>query len=84
MEDLPDIVARNVLRLRQETGLSQEKLADRSKIDRSYYGRIERGDANITVKTVGKVAIGLRVHPSVLFELPENHPYRDLIENENS
>lgn len=83
MEDLPKIVARNVLRLRHEMGLSQEKLADQSKIDRSYFGKIERGEANLTIKMVGKVALGLRVQPSVLFELPKDHAYRRWVEDKS-
>tara|TARA_R110002072_G_scaffold303068_1_gene492526 strand:+ start:8665 stop:8871 length:207 start_codon:yes stop_codon:yes gene_type:complete len=37
---------------RKETGLSQDEVALRSGIDRSYIGRIERGEANITLEKV--------------------------------
>ena len=75
MEDLPDIVALNIRRLRHERGLSQETLAFRAKIDRSYLGTIERAESSITVVTLGKVARGLEVLPSALLQLPEDHPY---------
>lgn len=75
MEDLPEIVALNIRRLRRERGLSQETLALRARMDRSYLGTVERAGSSITVVTLGKVAQGLRVLPSELLELPKGHPY---------
>jgi len=44
---------------RREQGDSQEALAGRIGLDRSYYGAIERGGLSPTVDTVAKVATGL-------------------------
>lgn len=45
--------------VRQERGLSQEACASRLDIDRSYFGAIERGEVNISLETLVKVAYGL-------------------------
>lgn len=74
MEDLPKIVAAHVKRLRKEQKLSQEALADLAGIDRSYLGALERAEYKLTVVTLGKLAQGLRVLPSVLVALPSDHP----------
>jgi transcriptional regulator with XRE-family HTH domain len=75
MEDMPDIVAANLRRLRREKGLTQEELADLADLDRSYLGAIERAEYKVTVVTLGKLAKGLRVLPAALVELPPRHPH---------
>lgn len=40
-------------------GLSQEALADAAGIDRSHMGKIERGERNVSVLNVGRVADAL-------------------------
>lgn len=42
--------------LRKEKGLSQEQLAFRAEIDRSYLGGIERGERNVSFLTLVKIA----------------------------
>ena len=56
-----------VLRLRKEKGLSQEELAYRSGISRSYMGVIERGEKSPSIDTIAKVAKGLGESISNLF-----------------
>lgn len=46
----------NVRSRRKEVGLSQDRLALVAEIDRSYMGRIERGEVNITLKMVYQLA----------------------------
>lgn len=48
--------------------LTQEKLAFRSELDRSYVGQIERGEVNVSIDNIGKLARGLRVAAKALFE----------------
>jgi transcriptional regulator with XRE-family HTH domain len=52
--------------LREERGLSQEAAALTCGIDRSYFGKIERGTKSPTLGTVWKIADGLDIQPSVL------------------
>jgi len=54
--------------LREATGLSQEKFALLIEMDRSYYASVERGERNIALENVGKIAKGLDVSISELFE----------------
>lgn len=56
MEDVQQILARNLRLARQRTGLSQEVLADRAAVDRTYVSGIERGTRNPTILIVAKFA----------------------------
>lgn len=47
--------------LRKAKGFSQEGFAQYAELERSYYGRIERGEANITIKNLIRVAKALKV-----------------------
>lgn len=56
-----------VIRARRvELGLSQEALAHASGIDRSHMGKIERGERNVTILNVQRVATALGTLPSAL------------------
>lgn len=54
--------------LRQEKGFSQETLALEIGIDRTYIGKIERAERNISLKMIGKIATALNVEPKLFFE----------------
>lgn len=54
--------------LRQERGLTQEKLGDKCGLDMTYIGRIERGEQNSSLLVVGMLAKGLSVSPEELFK----------------
>jgi len=53
---------------RKARGHTQESFALRASLDRSYYGAIERGEFNVTVDTLAKVAAGLEVPVWELFK----------------
>jgi len=57
-----------VRQLRDAKGWTQETLAERAGMDRSYIAGIEAGLRNPSVKAVGKIAKGLGVRLSELFE----------------
>jgi transcriptional regulator with XRE-family HTH domain len=57
-----------VRRRRQALGLSQEELADRADLHRTYISLIERGLRSLSVETVFKLAKGLGITGSQLFE----------------
>ena len=52
---------RNVARIRAERGFSQNKLAEKADLDRTFISGIERGVRNPGIKTVLKVARALNV-----------------------
>lgn len=51
---------------RQATRLSQDDFADRIKMHRAYYSAIERGEKNITLVTLHRIAEGFGVSMSAL------------------
>jgi transcriptional regulator with XRE-family HTH domain len=53
---------------RKKQGYTQESFALHAKIDRSYYGAIERGEFNVTVDTIVTIAAGLDVPIAELFK----------------
>ncbi len=54
--------------LRQKTGLSQEKFALKIEMDRTYFASVEAGRRNIAICNIKKIADGLGVSLSKLFE----------------
>ena len=54
--------------LRSEQGLSQEGLAHEIGLDRSYVGGIERGEHNLTLMNLLKIAERLGIEPSALLK----------------
>lgn len=52
----------------QNTGLSQEKFAVKIKMDRTYFASVETGKRNISICNIKKIADGLGVTLSELFE----------------
>jgi transcriptional regulator with XRE-family HTH domain len=59
--------------LRQAAGISQEELAYRANIHRTYISQIERGIKAPTVVVVGRLAKGLGCPPSRIMRALENH-----------
>jgi transcriptional regulator with XRE-family HTH domain len=53
---------------RVEVGLSQEALAVDAQLDRSYIGGIERGEHNLTLINLHKIAAALGTQPSKLLK----------------
>jgi transcriptional regulator with XRE-family HTH domain len=60
------LIAENLRRLRLHASLSQEALADRARIHRTYVGSIERAERNVSVDNICKLAWALGVPPSQL------------------
>jgi len=54
--------------IRTERGLAQEAFASRAGLDRSYYGAIERGEFNVTLDTIVKIAGALEVTAAALLK----------------
>lgn len=58
---LRTLFAQNVRRVRKERGLSQEELASLADLHRTYIGSVERGERNISIDNVEKIANALDV-----------------------
>lgn len=61
-------VGRAMRNQRNDLGLSQDAFADSIQMHRAYYSAIERGEKNITLETLRRVAVGLGVAMSQLLE----------------
>ena len=57
-----------IKKLRKETGLSQEKFALKIDMDRTYFATVESGKRNISLQNIEKIAKGLNIAISELFE----------------
>ncbi len=53
---------------RKKLGISQEELADRANVHRTYIGMIERAEKNITLQNIEKVANALNLKLSHFFK----------------
>lgn len=60
--------ARNLRKIRQSQGISQEKLADLCDLHRTYVSSVERGERNIAVDNMERLAIALGVDIRELLE----------------
>jgi transcriptional regulator with XRE-family HTH domain len=63
------VFASNLKYLRLERGLSQEKLADLARLHRNYVGSVERGERNISIDNIEKLAGALGVPTAELLSV---------------
>lgn len=61
--DLQRAVGRNIRAHRERRGLSQEAFADLLGVHRTYMGGVERGERNLTLKSVERLAGRMGVDP---------------------
>lgn len=61
-------LGRRIRRLREEYGISQEKFALKIEVDRTYFASVEAGKRNISLRNLAKIAGGLEITLSELFD----------------
>jgi transcriptional regulator with XRE-family HTH domain len=66
MSDPKKLFGNKVRSVRKERGWSQEELADICELDRTYIGGIERGERNVSIMNIAKIAQALGVTASSL------------------
>jgi transcriptional regulator with XRE-family HTH domain len=62
MDDICTRVGFNIRKIREEKGISQEDLAGIADLHRAYIGQIERGEKNIGLRNLEKIAKALKVN----------------------
>jgi transcriptional regulator with XRE-family HTH domain len=55
---------------RLELGFSQEELAERCGLHRTYVGSVERGERNITIQSLSSIALALDMPLHILVQIP--------------
>ncbi|EOO16121.1 MULTISPECIES: helix-turn-helix domain-containing protein [Bacillus cereus group] len=66
MSDFLKLIGENIRFLRKKRGLTQEELAERINLQQAYIGGVERGERNISMLTLQKIADGLDVSPDLV------------------
>ncbi|GJM25832.1 MAG: hypothetical protein DHS20C16_22470 [Phycisphaerae bacterium] len=61
--DIKSKVGQKLRELREEMGWSQEELGFEAELHRNYIGGIERGERNVGIENIAKLAKALRVRP---------------------
>ncbi|MGV6809604.1 MAG: helix-turn-helix domain-containing protein [bacterium] len=64
--DITQTLSANIKRLRSEKRLSQEELADKCGLHRTYIGAVERGERNVTLSSLELIASALEVNVPTL------------------
>lgn len=61
VSDARRVFASRLRQIRQVKGLSQEELADRAGLHRTYVGSVERGERNISIDNIERLAKALEI-----------------------
>jgi len=65
---LKKIFSNNVRKYRIKQNLSQEELAEKAGVHRTYIGSVERGERNITINVIEKICVALEIPITDLFK----------------
>jgi transcriptional regulator with XRE-family HTH domain len=71
VSDARKVFASRLRQIRQVKGLSQEELADRAGLHRTYVGSVERGERNISIDNIERLAKALEID---IIELLKSEP----------
>ena len=69
--DIKQRFGARIRELRKESGLSQEKLALKAGLDRTYIPSIEKGERNVSIQVIWKLSKALDVKLSRLMDIDE-------------
>ncbi|MEK4385958.1 helix-turn-helix transcriptional regulator [Solibacillus sp. FSL W7-1436] len=68
MSELIKVICANIREVRKINGLTQEELAEKCGLHTTYLAGVERGERNITMQTLEKIAHGLEISPIELLK----------------
>jgi transcriptional regulator with XRE-family HTH domain len=69
-DQLQRTLGKNLRAFREAEGVSQEAFADVLGVHRTYMGALERGERNVSLKSVEKIAGKLKIEPLLLLSEP--------------
>lgn len=69
---LRKIFAGQVRAERKRQGISQEELADRAQVHRTFIGAVERAETNISIDNIGRISNALGVDVMLLLAAPDS------------
>jgi transcriptional regulator with XRE-family HTH domain len=69
-DHLQRTLGKNLRAFREAEGVSQEAFADVLGVHRTYMGALERGERNVSLKSVEKIAGKLKIEPLLLLSEP--------------
>ncbi len=70
MVDIKKKIGQRVKELRKQAGISQEELAFKANLDRTYINSVENGRRNISIRNIEKIANALSINLCDLFNSP--------------
>lgn len=62
MEDICTRIGFTIRTIRESKKISQEKLAELAELHRTYIGQVERGEKNLTLRSLERIAKALKVN----------------------
>ncbi|MFC0212865.1 helix-turn-helix domain-containing protein [Paenibacillus chartarius] len=71
MNSIRKLLGQRIRTLREQSGWTQEQLAERADLHPNYIGQIERGLKNVSLDNIHKLAVGLRINLSQLFNFDD-------------
>jgi transcriptional regulator with XRE-family HTH domain len=66
--ELRDLLCKNLKAIRQQRGISQEKLAELASLHRTYISSVERGQRNISIDNIERIAKALEISAEALLK----------------
>jgi transcriptional regulator with XRE-family HTH domain len=81
MRDITKRAGVKIRALRRLKGLTQEQVAEAAQINHSYYGRIERGEANVSLELLAAIAEALDVRAATLLDADSDFDDLDKVKN---
>ena len=73
------LLSQNIRRIRNIKGFSQETLADLCELHRTYIGSVERGERNVSIDNVERIADALGVEPTALLNPEQDRVLEELL-----
>lgn len=64
------LIGKNIRKIRKEKKISQEELSFRANLYLSYIGKLERGEVNVSIETLEKIASALETDIDKILERP--------------